>query len=71
MKTLIDALEIDYSLLDLEIDESKIEDLLALLPQETRATLTFEEQIEIVKKILNSDVKDLFEDVIHFVSNAE
>lgn len=71
MKTLIDALEIDYSLLDLEIDESKIEDLLALLPQETRATLTFEEQIEIVKKILNSDVKDLFEDVIHFVSNVE
>lgn len=64
------ALEIDYSLLDLEIDESKIEDLLALLPQETRSTLTFEEQIEAVKRILNSDVKDLFEDVIHFVSRA-
>lgn len=64
------ALEIDYSLLDLEIDESKIEDLLALLPQETRSTLTFEEQIEAVKRVLNSDVKDLFEDVIHFVSRA-
>lgn len=64
------ALEIDYSLLDLEIDESKIEDLLALLPQETRSTLTFEEQIEAVKRVLNSDVKDLFGDVIHFVSRA-
>lgn len=70
MNTLIDALEIDYSLLNLEIDESKIEDILALLPQETRSTLTFEEQLEIVKRILNSDVKDLFEDVINFVSKV-
>lgn len=70
MNSLIDALEIDYSLLNLEIDESKIEDILALLPQETRSTLTFEEQLEIVKRILNSDVKDLFEDVINFVSKV-
>lgn len=68
------ALEIDYSLLDLEIDESKIEDLLALLPEETRYVMTFDEKIEYIKKILNYDVstpiKNLFDDVIHFVSKT-
>lgn len=66
------TIEIDYSLLDLEIDESKIENLLAFLPEETRNSLTFEEKMEYVKKILNYDVtepiKNLFDDVICFVS---
>lgn len=72
MNELINAIEIDYSLMDLEIDESKIENILALLPEETRNTLTFEEKMEYVKKILNYDVtepiKNLFDDVICFVS---
>lgn len=68
MQQLIAPLEIDYSLMNLEIDESKIEQIIAMLPQEVTATLTFEEKIEYVKKILNSDVVDLFNDVICFVS---
>lgn len=68
------TLEIDYSLMDLIIDESKIEQLIAFLPEETRNALTFEEKIEIVKKILNYDVstpiKNLFDDVMCFVSKA-
>lgn len=70
----INALEIDYSLLNLEIDESKIENILAMLPEEVRSTLTFEEKMEYVKKILNYDVtepiKNLFDDVFCFVSKT-
>lgn len=61
-------LEVDYSLMNLEIDESKIESLLAFLPEETRNTLTLEEKMEIVKKVLNYDVANLFDDVLSFVS---
>lgn len=61
-------LEIDYSLLDLEIDESKIESILAFLPEETRKSMTIEEKIQIVKNILNYDVTNLFDDVMCFVS---
>lgn len=72
MNALVNALEIDYSLMDLEIDESKIENILSLLPEETRITMTFEEKIEYIKKILNYDVsepiKNLFDDVLCFVS---
>lgn len=68
MQKLIAPLEIDYSLMNLEIDESKIEQIIAMLPEEVSATLTFEEKIEYVKKILNSDVVDLFNDVICYVS---
>lgn len=68
----LNSLEIDYSLLNLEIDESKIENILALLPEEVKDTLTFEEKMEYVKKILNYDVsepiKNLFDDVMCFVS---
>ncbi len=68
----LNSLEIDYSLLNLEIDESKIENILAFLPEEVKDTLTFEEKMEYVKKILNYDVsepiKNLFDDVICFVS---
>lgn len=72
MNALVNALEIDYSLMELEIDESKIENILSLLPEETRITMTFEEKIEYIKKILNYDVsepiKNLFDDVLCFVS---
>lgn len=61
-------LEVDYSLMNLEIDESKIESILAFLPEETRNTLTLEEKMEIVKKVLNYDVANLFDDVLSFVS---
>lgn len=68
----LNSLEIDYSLLNLEIDESKIENILAFLPEEVKDTLTFEEKMEYVKKILNYDVsepiKNLFDDVMCFVS---
>lgn len=68
----LNSLEIDYSLLNLEIDESKIENILAFLPDEVKNTLTFEEKMEYVKKILNYDVsepiKNLFDDVMCFVS---
>jgi len=61
-------LEVDYSLMDLEIDESKIESILAFLPEETRNTMTFEEKMEMVKKVLNYDVANIFDDVVCFVS---
>ncbi len=61
-------LEVDYSLMDLEIDESKIESILAFLPEETRCTMTFEEKMEMVKKVLNYDVANIFDDVVCFVS---
>lgn len=54
------------------IDESKIEQIIAEIPEEQRHTLTFEEKLEYVKNILSYDVstpiKNLFEDVISFVS---
>ncbi len=56
----------------LVIDESKIEQIIAKLPEEQRYSLTLEEKMEYVKKILDYDVstpiKNLFDDVICFVS---
>ena len=54
------------------IDESKIEKIIAELPEEQRHALTFEEKLEYIKNILSYDVskpiKNLFEDVLCFVS---
>lgn len=54
------------------IDESLIEKIIAEMPEEQRHTLTFEEKLQYVKRILDYDVstpiKNLFDDVIHFVS---
>ena len=54
------------------IDESKIEQIIAEMPEEQRHVLTFEEKLEYVKNILSYDVsvpiKNLFDDVISFVS---
>ena len=54
------------------IDESKIEQIIAEIPEEQRHTLTFEEKLEYIKNILSYDVskpiKNLFEDVLCFVS---
>ncbi len=54
------------------IDESKIEQIIAEIPEEQRHTLTFEEKLEYVRKILAYDVtepiKNLFDDVLCFVS---
>lgn len=54
------------------IDESKIEQIIAEIPEEQRHALTFEEKLEYIKNILSYDVsvpiKSLFEDVISFVS---
>ena len=54
------------------IDESKIEQIIAEIPEEHRHTLTFEEKLEYVRKILSYDVtepiKNLFDDVLCFVS---
>lgn len=54
------------------IDESKIEQIIAEIPEEHRYTLTFEDKIEYVRKILAYDVstpiKNLFDDVLCFVS---
>ncbi len=54
------------------IDESKIEQIIAEIPEEQRHTLTFEEKLEYIRKILAYDVtepiKNLFDDVICFVS---
>ena len=56
----------------IEIDESKIEQIISELPEEERHTLTFEEKLEYVRKILSYDIstpiKNLFDDVICFVS---
>lgn len=56
----------------IEIDESKIEQIIAEIPEERRQTLTFEDKIEYIRKILAYDVsvpiKNLFDDVINFVS---
>lgn len=56
----------------IEIDESKIEQIIAEIPEEHRHTLTFDEKLEYVRKILAYDVstpiKNLFDDVICFVS---
>ena len=57
----------------IEIDESKIEQIIAEIPEEHRQTLTFDDKIEYIRKILAYDVsvpiKNLFDDVITFVSN--
>jgi hypothetical protein len=54
------------------IDESKIEQIIAEIPEEQRHTLTLEEKLEYIKNILSYDVsipiKNLFDDVISFVS---
>ena len=54
------------------IDENKIEQIIAEIPEEHRNTLTFEEKIEYIRKILAYDVsppiKNLFDDVLCFVS---
>ena len=56
----------------IEIDESKIEQIIAEIPEEHRHTLTFEDKLEYIRKILSYDVskpiKNLFDDVICFVS---
>ncbi len=52
------------------IDESKIEKIIAEIPE--AHTMTFEEKLQYIKKILDYDVtepiKNLFDDVICFVS---
>ncbi len=54
------------------IDESKIEQIIAEIPEEHRHTLTFEDKLEYIRKILAYDVtepiKNLFDDVLCFVS---
>lgn len=54
----------------IEIDESKIEQIFANRPE--KQTLTFDEKIEYIRKVLAYDVsipiKNLFDDVINFVS---
>lgn len=54
------------------IDESKIEQIISEIPEEQRHALTFEEKLEYIKNILSYDVskpiKNLFEDVLCFVS---
>lgn len=56
----------------IEIDESKIEQIIAEIPEERRKTLSFEDKIEYIRKILVFDVsvpiKNLFDDVLCFVS---
>ena len=56
----------------IEIDESKIEQIIAEIPEEHSQTLTFDDKIEYIRKILAYDVsvpiKNLFDDVINFVS---
>lgn len=56
----------------IEIDESKIEQIIAEIPEEHRKTLSFEDKIEYIRKILAFDVsvpiKNLFDDVLRFVS---
>ena len=56
----------------IEIDESKIEQIIAEIPEEHRKTLSFEDKIEYIRKILAFDVpvpiKNLFDDVLCFVS---
>ncbi len=55
------------------IDESKIEKLIADIPE--RHTLTFEEKMYYIKRILDYDVtepiKNLFDDVMCFVSKLK
>ena len=54
------------------IDESKIEQIIAEIPEEHRSVLTFDDKIEYIRKILAYDVstpiKNLFDDVLCFVS---
>ena len=56
----------------IEIDESKIEKIIAEIPEEHRQTLSFEDKIEYIRKILAYDVstpiKNLFDDMLCFVS---
>ena len=56
----------------IEIDESKIEKIIAEIPEEHRQKLSFEDKIEYIRKILAYDVstpiKNLFDDVLCFVS---
>ena len=56
----------------IEIDESKIEQIIAEIPEEHRKTLSFEDKIDYIRKILSFDVsvpiKNLFDDVLCFVS---
>ena len=56
----------------IEIDESKIEKIIAEIPEEHRQTLSFEDKIEYIRKILAYDfstpIKNLFDDVLCFVS---
>lgn len=56
----------------IEIDESKIEKIIAEIPEAHRQTLSFEDKIEYIRKILAYDVstpiKNLFDDVLCFVS---
>lgn len=56
----------------IEIDESKIEQIIAEIPEEHRKTLSFEDKIEYIRKILAFDVsvpiKNLFDYVLCFVS---
>ncbi len=57
---------------EMVIDENKIEQIIAEIPEDQRHTLTFEEKLEYVRKILSYDVtepiKNLFDDVLCFVS---
>lgn len=56
----------------IEIDESKIEQIIAEIPEKQRHELTFEDKIEYIRKILSYDIsvpiKNLFDDVLNFVS---
>ena len=56
----------------IEIDESKIEQIIAEIPEEHRKTLSFEDKIEYIRKILAFDVsvpnKHFFDADLCFVS---
>lgn len=56
----------------IEIDETKIEQIIGEIPLEQRHKLSFDDKIEYIRKILAYDVsvpiKNLFEDVLSFVS---
>lgn len=75
MDSVSESLMLSEELLEkfkIEIDESKIEQIIAELPEEQRSVLTFEEKLHYIKKILDYDVsepiKNLFDDVFSFVS---
>ena len=56
----------------IENEESKIEQIIAEIPEDHRKSLSFEDKIEYIRKILAFDVsvpiKNLFDDVLCFVS---